>query len=76
MFFFKDRKEGETTAASVSSVITSQIIEFICGDEHAVHIDVIRKCMFTQAERYRIRVKGVKEMTELLNRSQVHMLFF
>jgi len=67
----KDRKEGETTAASVSSVITSQIIEFICGDEHAVHIDVIRKCMFTQAERYRIRVKGVKEMTELLNRSQL-----
>ena len=34
-------------------------------------IRVRRKCMYTQAERYKVRLKGIKEMVELLHRSQL-----
>ena len=48
-----------------SSKLVTQIVEFIC-DNKLINLDLLRKCMFLQVERFKIRMKGVKEMTDLL----------
>ena len=52
---------------STATKLVSQIVEFICDNNKVMNLDLLRKCMCLQVERYKIRMKGVKEMTELLS---------
>ena len=54
-----------------SSKLVTQIVEFICDNNTMINLDLLRKCMFLQMERFKIRLKGVKDMTELLKQSSL-----
>ena len=56
---------------AVTCKLVSQIVEFICDNNKLMNLDLLRKCMFLQVERYKIRMKGVKDMTELLQQSSL-----
>ena len=61
---------SEVNKTSVTKLV-SQIVEFICDNNKMINLDLLRKCMCLQVERYKIRMKGVKEMTELLRQSSL-----
>ena len=54
-----------------ASKLISQIVEFICDNNKLMNLDLLRKCMHLQVERYKIRMKGVKDMTELLKQTNL-----
>ena len=54
-----------------ASKLISQIVEFICDNNKMMNLDLLRKCMHLQVERYKIRMKGVKDMTELLKQTNL-----
>ena len=54
-----------------TSKMIGQIVEFICDDNKVMHLDLLRRCMFLQVERYKVRMKGVRSITALLQNSDV-----
>ena len=62
---------GADAAKVAASKMVGQIVEFICDDNKVMNLDLLRRCMFLQVERYKIRMKGVKSITDLLSQSDL-----
>ena len=63
-------KQQSKGRANLPSKLISQIVEFIC-DPRTVNLELLRKCMCLQVDRFKVRMKGVKDVHELLSRSSV-----
>ena len=64
--------KSDVDAVKVAATkMVGQIVEFICDDNKVMNLDLLRRCMFLQVERFKIRMKGVKSITELLSQSDL-----
>ena len=59
---------GESSA--LTGKLISQIVEFVC-DSKTVNLELVRRVMVLQVERYHIRLKGVKELVQLFHTTQL-----
>ena len=63
-------KQPVKTRTIGPSKLISQIVEFVC-DPRSVNLELLRKCMCLQVDRFKVRLKGVQDVQELLSRSSV-----